>query len=321
MRKYILIVIVLLAGACKKFRDLKDDSDVKGTDRIRGRLFLFDNLTSDNSARPLGGKRVTIGYADLPDSLNFLYEQPATADGYFDFKHLMAGTRYRLNYSEEINGILYSGTVFAKAPQDTISMVVTVDRSNQNGFHIVVEDSLSGTIRGMEVCVFNSRFLFDSKSCAVSTFKINTDTLGRIFRFKIPEDKYYFRGNIIINNTEYEIADSITVGDRVEMDTFRLFRQPVVNGIHYTVLDAFGGRVPNVSICVFSSLELYRRDTCEGHNFRISVGVDGTGELRNVTAGTYYVFMKQVFGGLSYYARDTIMIDKRLVSDTLWLRK
>jgi len=320
MRTKLIIIFSLCLLGCKKFRDLKEGADASGNERIRGRLFLYDNITKGNEYTPLGSKRITIQYANSADSVNYLYEQTTTTDGYFEFKYLKAGTEYKIIYNEEANGIIYTAFRKDTAPKDTITLIASVDREHQTGFHAVISDSLKGTFSGMEVCVFNSRTLYENNDCSQSFAKISTDTLGRIYLFGIPANTYYFTGIVNIKNRTYQIRDSIVIKDKVVLDTFFLRPKPEDNGIHYTVLDASGSRVPGGDICVFSSLELYRRDTCEGHNFQIPVGNDGTGEQRNIRPDTYYIYYSRLFGDKKYIARDTITVKDQFLTDTLWLK-
>ncbi|WPQ63668.1 hypothetical protein SIO70_02175 [Chitinophaga sancti] len=322
MKTQLFAILILLLTGCQKFRDLKKDSDARGEERIRGRLFAYNNLTQNNSTRPLGSKHVTIGYADQADTINYIYDVTTDAEGYFEFKTLAAGVRYRIRYTEEIEGVLYTASAVIIAPQAALALVAAIDRVNQNGFHIVIADSLGGTFKDMEICVFNSRLLFENSNCEQSSFKLNTDSLGRIYAFNLPVMKYYFRGSAVINNATYEIADSLTISDTIMLDTFLLAKKPVneQNGIHYVIMDSFGGRIPGGEACVFTSIELYRRDTCEGSNFQIEIGADGSGEKRDIPQGTYYIFMERIFGEERYRARDTVIVASKLVKDTLWLR-
>lgn len=320
MRTHIIILVILFLVGCQKFRDFKDEADANGNERIRGRLFLYDDLTKRSTVELLGEKRVTIRYAAAADTLNFLYETTTDAEGYFEFKNLKDGEQYKINFNETIEGVLYRASVPAEAPDEDLRVVATVDRKNQRGFHVVIADSLKGTFPGMDICVFNSRQLFENNNCEQSVFKLATDTLGRVYQLQAPEGKYYFTGEATINSQTYRIRDSITVTDQLQLDTFLLTPRKAQNGMHYTVLDAFGGRVAHGDICVFTSRSLFSRDTCEGHNFQIAVGEDGTGERRDIPAGVYYIFMERTFGEQVYFARDTITVTDKLVKDTLWLQ-
>ena len=76
MIRILLFVMVLCTTiSCKKYKSLKESSDVQGIAYLRGRLFLIDTFTQKDLSLPLANKKVLLSYSDATDTVNYLFSK------------------------------------------------------------------------------------------------------------------------------------------------------------------------------------------------------------------------------------------------------
>ncbi len=319
MKNIICILLLAVFGwQCKK-ENVKGDLD--GEDYIRGRLFLYDMLTQQVNGDPLKEKQVTISYASSGDSLNYLFSTTTDKDGYFVFPSLKNGVSYRIRYEERVNNILYRASEFCSAPNENIRLIATVATSGQNGIHLTTIDSSGTVVNGVKHCFFNSPLIsgYLNNQCSGNNFELNSDTYGHASKFTIPAATYYINSAVDINGVTWVAKDTLTVGSSgILFDTVRL---KAANGMSFIVLDSTGARLPNASVCLFTSYALFQRDTCEGSNYTLTSSSNGTAAIYNQPQQWYYIYCAFQNTNFTWVARDSINLGSGIISKTLRLRR
>jgi hypothetical protein len=319
MKKLFILLLLFCFWQCNKKNEVNKD-DLSGKDYIRGRLFLYDQLTQQANGTPLAEKKVSVGYESSPDSLNFLFSATTDKDGYFIFPNLKKNTAYRVYYEETMGGVLYRARDTAIAPIDSLRLTAFVALTGQNGLHLTVLDPSGSAVNGVSSCVFNSPAItgYTNNACDGNTFKLTSDAFGHASRFSIAPGTYYINSSIDINGMPWISKDTIVVSTHITFDTIRL---KIPNGMRFTVMDSLGTRVADASVCVFTSLALYQRDTCQGSNFQLTSSVNGEASRYNLPQQRYYIYSTFITGSFIWATRDTIDMTTQIIHDTLVLRK
>jgi hypothetical protein len=244
MKKSIIYFVTILCFGCQKYKSLKDDIGNYNSSYIRGRLFLYNDLTGpySNSVNAnysiLTGKTVTISYypnTPLYNSLdsNYIFATQTDSNGYFVFNYLKANQPYILRSFDTLaSGLIFqaydSVTAICSTPTnpgiDTLSLYATYS-SNNNGFWIYFTDSaLLGPIPGVNACVFTNPTLpaMPYTSCKGSAYTLTADSLGRMYLFNIPTGNYYLDINDTFPAFSFVRLITIPVSNTINKDTILL---------------------------------------------------------------------------------------------------
>jgi len=297
------------------------DGDLSGNEYIRGRLFLFDNLTQQANGTPLGKRKVLLSYAASGDTSNYLLSTTTDDDGYFVFQNLKKDESYRLYYEETVSGVFYQAIGVAKAPIDTLQLSAFVSTSRQNGIHFTITDDMGAAINGASVCVFNSTLAagFVSNGCDGNTFKLTSNSFGHASKFSISPGTYYINSSIEIGGVPWTSKDTITVTNNIAFDTIKLKRP---NGIHFTVTDEMGAAINGANLCIFNSplAAGFISNGCDGNTFKLTSNSSGQAFKFSILPGTYYVNSSFDIGGVPWMSKDTITVTNNVVFDTIKLK-
>jgi len=306
--------------SCKKYRDMKDSDVMDGGD-LYGRLFLLDTITQRAVDVPQARKKITISYKGDTDTLNYLYSTTTDDDGHFLFSNLRKDREYIVRYSEMIDGKWYWAADTTSIPNTTFSLVAQLSYDKQPGILLQTKDEHGKIISGAQVCIFSSSIAFQGNSCDGSIFSEKTGENGVFYKGNIQSSVYYVLTTMTINGVSYSSRDTLDVaGKVVAREIIIKAEKPVVKpGIYFTTLDVKGNRLNNVQLCLFTSHDLFKRDTCEGHNYTVSTDANGKASVTNMAPGTYYVIGDYRLTNLRLAAYDTIEVSDNPVYDTLYL--
>jgi hypothetical protein len=320
-RTYILAILTgLLFIACEKYKQLEQD-DILGeeTSLVYGRLFLMDTLSQRAVNTPLASKKVTIRFADSQDSINYLYSTTTNADGYFTFANLRKDKTYRVSYEETVDGKIMKGDTATVVPFDSCRVFARLSQ-NQPGVLFIVTDSNGVRLTGVDICVSNSPVPYNNNTCEGSSFSIKSDQYGRASRFNLAEGgPYYVFSKIIIKDVTYIDKQIFTIGKTVHTQplTLKAPAQQATNTYEITVVDAFKNPINNAAVCMFSSPDLYKRDTCEGSNYSARTDTKGKAVLSGIVTGTYFVLADLSLTNFRMLGRDTVNIVAGKQQDTI----
>lgn len=314
---FILTSFILVFSVCNK--PMPNDF-LAGDEYVRGRLFLLDTFTQQAVGQPLAKKKVTISLAASTDTVNYFLSTETDDNGYFVFQNLKKDTSYTVRYQETVGGVIYSARRTVTAPFDTLRITAEVAQGSQNGLQLTVLDPSGAVVKGAKVCVFNSASIagYNTNGCDGNTYELTTDIAGHTSKYAIPQQKYYFNAKLEVNGIPLFAKDSVEVGSSIKFHTIQL-KDP--NGMQFTVMDSLGTRLPNASLCVFTSLALFQRDTCEGRSFQLTSSANGSAIQYNLPISRYYIYCTYQTGSFIWVARDTMDVGSQLSHDTLYLRK
>jgi hypothetical protein len=320
-RKYILAILtVLLFIACEKYKQLEQD-DILGeeTGLVYGRLFLMDTLSQHAVNTPLASKKVTIRFADSKDSINYLYSTTTNAEGYFSFSNLRSDRSYRVSYEETVDGKIIKGDTTTVVPFDSCRVFARLS-PNQPGVLFIVTDSNGVRLTGTDICVSTSPVPYNNNTCEGSSFSLKSDQYGRASRFNLAEGgPYYVFSKITIKDLTYIDKQIFTLGKTVHTQalTLKVPSQQATNTYEVTVVDALKNPINGAAVCMFTSPELFARDTCEGSNYSARTDLKGKAVLSGIQAGPYYVLADLSLTNFRMIGRHSRVIAAGKQQDTI----
>ncbi|RYZ27081.1 MAG: hypothetical protein EOO10_13780 [Chitinophagaceae bacterium] len=315
--------LILLTAAVVLYQCTEKDieGDFAGKEYVRGRLFINDTLTQQSVGVPLAKKKVSLGYADSPDSLNFLFTTTTDEEGYFLFQNLRSDKIYRLYYEEKVGDVLYIGKDTVQVPSNQKPLFAEVALNKQSGMQFTVSDPTGGRIKGAKICVFLNASSYVAGACDASNFQLTTDDYGRASKLNISPGTYYILASFSAGTTTLTRKDTVVVSSRVEQRTLQLQPGTTKNGVTYLVLDSTGARLSGVSLCFFTSPVLFSRDTCEGSNFQLLSNNNGVATQQDIAQNKYYVYGYLKVGDIAFAGKDTLQVSSSMLSDTIILRR
>ena len=98
---------------------------------------------------------------------------------------------------------------------DTLKLEKVVP--NLVGFQYLVFDATGTKVSGVNLCIFTSRVVFNSKNCSGSTYQIITDSKGIASKYGLDPGKYFVYSYIVadsLTNLTYENLDSVMVEEK-----------------------------------------------------------------------------------------------------------
>lgn len=318
MKKLLILLTAVILFQCSE-KDI--EGDFAGKEYVRGRLFFTDTLTQQSVGVPLAKKKVSLGYADSPDSLNFLFTTTTDDEGYFLFQNLRSDKVYRLYYEEKIGEVLYTGWDTVQAPSNQKPLIAEVALNKQSGMHFVVTDPAGGRIKGAKICIFSNASSYTAGICDASNFQLTSDDYGRASKVNISPGIYYILASFSAGTTTLTRKDTVVVNNRVEQRPLQLQPANANNGVNYLVLDSTGARMSGVSLCFFTSPVLFSRDTCEGSNFQLFSDINGAATKQDIPQNRYYVYGYLKVGDIAFAGKDTLQLFSNVISDTIVLRR
>jgi hypothetical protein len=319
----ILIALLFCLSACKKYNKLKDEDLSKDPSYLYGRLFLTDTVKQSVRSQGLAGKTVTISYDDSADRLNYLLSTTTDKEGYFKFSPLAPGKKYRISYSETIDGTLYTADSSAiELPNDKLALNAGISMTGQNGIIFTVSDSLGNRLKGADVCIFSSPIPYNNTTCDGSSYSLKSDINGHASQFGIQSGTYYFLSKITVKGAEYIQKGSFQVSNKVEKQSLKLKLPDTSpsNLLEIIFVDQFGSAVPNGKVCLFTSKVLFARDTCENSNYSVLTNVSGKVSIPNMIPGKYYVLGDVSLKNVKLLAKDSITVSNNKLTLTLRLK-
>lgn len=319
----ILIALFLCLSSCKKYNKLKDEDLSKDPSYLYGRLFLTDTIKQSVKSQGLAGKTITISYDDSTDKLNYLLSTTTDKEGYFKFSPLAPGKKYRVNYSETIDGTLYTADSSAiELPNDKLALKAGISMSGQNGIIFTVSDSLGNRLKGADVCIFSSPIPYNNTTCDGSSYSLKSDINGNASQFGIKSATYYFLSKITIKGSEYIQKGSFQIANKVEKQLLKLKLPDTSpsNLLEIVFVDQFGSSVPNGKVCLFTSKVLFARDTCENSNYSVLTNISGKVSISNLVPGKYYVLGDVSLKNTKLLAKDSITVGSNKSTLTLRLK-
>lgn len=300
-------------GCVKKNNDL--GGDLSGKAGIHGRLFLTDPFLSKSQAQPLSDKTVKLRYAGSSDTLNYLYSLKTDADGYFTFPNLTEGKLYTVFYDEVIKNVEYFGKDSIKASTDLnaasyqLRIYAGVSPINQNGILFTVNDQNGNVAKGATINLFTSAtstgYVLGTSDGSSHTLK--TDSNGHASFYTPVNTTYYALATTTVGPVMSIARQTVTPDKKVAPVTLQL--QPA-GGIHLETQDKSGNPIGNVSVCVFTSQELFKRDTCEASNFQLISDNFGKADKYPLPNGKYYFLGVLPLKNTTLMGRDSIVINK-----------
>lgn len=102
------------------------------------------------------------------------------------------------------------------------TMFLTTTPVNRNGIAFLVLDNKNTPVNNVALCIFNSQVLFDSDSCAGSSFQKNTDVYGKAGLYNIAPGTYFVRAKYQVGNTVLKGTDRVNVSGTVLPDILHM---------------------------------------------------------------------------------------------------
>lgn len=323
MKKLLYIAILTSCFvACKKYSDMKNTNDVVADGVLNGRLFLTDTLTKNLIDVPQSGKRITLRYSNVPDTINYLFETTTDANGYFVFKNLRKDSAYTAKFDEKIDNISYYAIDHnGRTPTyDSIMLFAEPNSTNQNGLIYSVMLN-SNRIKGATVCLFSNNALFQNGGCEGALYSTTSTELGKAAFMNINPGEYFVRVQFSASGRTFSAHDTVSITQRsVLQERIALTAPAPAPILEFLVTDPLGGKLNGATLCLFSS-ELYlETDTCAGSNFSTQTNSGGIAVFQNLPVGTHYLFAQWKSGPIDLKSKQAIMVTAEMRKDTLVLQ-
>lgn len=310
MRSFLFIsaLFIMTCISCNK------SDDFKGEGQIRGRLVFSDSYSGDGKSLPLAGRSVKLAM-EGSDTLNYKYSVVTDKEGYFTFTNL-EDKKYDIFFRDTVGGssfFAFDSRAPGKAP---FLLEAGNDDTAQNGFFIILKDNQDNPVGNSDICVFNNALLAQPDSCTGSIFQLHSDSFGRAVKYNLIPGTYYVGSKVSIQNTTYKKMQSIEVR-AVGITKSDLTLDPVPatkTGFDLMVKDKYGNPLYNCAVCVFNSRVLFEADSCAGSFTQITTNTDGKASLYNISANTYYLRAKGVYGNVTLKGEGELLVEPDKVS-------
>lgn len=311
MRSFLFIsaLLILTCISCNK------GDDFKGEGQIRGRLVFSDSYSGDGKSLPLAGRSVKLAM-EGSDTLNYKYSIVTDKEGYFTFTNL-EDKKYDIFFRDTVGGtsfLAFDNRMPGEAP---FLLEAHNDDTDQNGFFLVVRDNQNNPVGNSDICVFNNALLAQPDSCTGSIFQLHSDAFGRVVKYNLIPGIYYVGSRVNIRNTVYKQLQSIEV-KAAGITTSDLILNPVPSdaktGFDLLVQDKYGKPLYNCAVCVFNSRVLFEADSCAGSITQMTTNTDGEASLYNISANTYYLRVKGIYGNITLKGEGELLVQPDKVS-------
>lgn len=312
-----LLALLLFVWKCQK---PENEGDLSGKDYIRGRLFLFDQITQNAVGVPLKEKQVYLRYSGSTDQLNYLFSTKTDADGYFLFTNLRGDTSYQVYYEETVSGVKYFASKDTMAPIDALSLNAGLT-PGQSGFLLTVLDETGNLVKDATICGFSSPLIsgYSNNDCVGSIFSKKTNESGQAALIPLQQGTYYLNTAISLNGVQLNSRNTIQIhAGQIYKDTIHL-KSP--NGFRFITTDSLGNRLPGASICIFTSQILFEQDTCTGSNYQLTSSAAGEAAIYNLPPQQYFIYSTYKTDETKWVARETLNLSTAIVPITLILKE
>lgn len=320
MKKYLFPVGLLLILGCNKLFEKVPNPDLAGTGTLKGIVVIADTLSGRYTFTAVPGITVYLKYTG--DTTGFLYSSTANNQGLYTFNGIDTSIGYTVYAATENNAVRYDGKLaytagnFNDAKPDSIKLYPS--ENNQNGIHLVVQDTTLAKVSGTTAWIFNSRFaLFSSDSAAQKAFDIVTNEFGVGNRLNVAPGWYYARVRTKINGTDYKGEDSAYVeATKIKTLTVLIRRQPAVtNGMELLVLDKDSTPVQGAQLFGYRSRSVSLLDSANAQaEFVLPSSASGMASLYNIDSAKYYIRSLKQVGSVALRSYDSVMVDKARVT-------
>ncbi len=159
-----------------------------------------------------------------------------SAGSIFELKTDIYGNAYRYNLQPGTYYVNAGGIVGNTMLEKKISFPVTATGvanetmildSAQNGFNLLITDSLNTPVANCRLFVFNSAMLAASNDSIGNIFQLQSDIYGRAAKYDLNPGVYYVNVHDSVGNIVLGMKDSVTVQiNGITDSTIRLMRLP-----------------------------------------------------------------------------------------------
>lgn len=330
MKKHTLILTLLITFffQCKKSDDF---SDLNGFNTINGVVVLYDTLYGNFSYK--GASSIKVYLKNSTNLNGFLYSTSSNGNGQYSFNGIDERKSYTIYGQLDSSNISYYGEIIYPANSITNNQSDTLklypSQINQNGIHLIVQDSTGSRIANVTAWVFsNSSQFLSSDTSAGKTFDMTTNSFGVDNKLKISPGKYYLRVITKIGNIDYKGEDSVTVETQgIKPVTVRLSKfSKNKNGLELLIWDNQNTPINNAQVYIYRSQIVFENDTTNNNNsiFMLSSSQSGLTSLYNIDSARYYLrTIKNIYNKTdttTFKSEDIIVVSSTSVAkDTIRL--
>jgi hypothetical protein len=310
------------AAACIVLFQCKKSAfnDLSGPATLKGVAVIYDTLTGLTLATPLKNAKVFLRYDDNPNS--FLYSTTSNGSGQYKFSGINLDRSYVIYSSVDTGAVKYEGQLkyaangFSDSQSDSLKLYPA--SGNQNGIHLIVQDSVGGRLYNITAWVFNSPVLFTSDTSAGRVFDMTTNFYGVANKYNVAPDKYYFRVKTKIGNLELTAEDSVQVtATGIKTLALTLRRKPLTrNGIELTVLDRFNTPVSGAVSYFYRSQSIFLADTVTYSQsiFKLTTNSAGLASTYVIDTARYYFRTIKVINADTLKKTDFVDVTTNIIS-------
>src|SRR5258706_7960195 len=181
----------LLLSGCQK----SPYDDLAGTEKINGLAIVIDTLSGPVKNLLSPTIKVYLRYSD--DPAGFLYSTISNDQGQFNFNGIDTAKAYIVYANENIGELKYYGEltypIGTKYEERSDTLKLFPSQKDQNGIHVIVEDSLGGRVINTKVYLYNSNVLFNMDTIVGYIFSLTTNEYGVANQFNMASDHYQLR--------------------------------------------------------------------------------------------------------------------------------
>jgi hypothetical protein len=304
----IFSIILILFTSCNK----ETDGNLSGDKIMIGRLMLSDPLIQGATIVSLPQKKVVIRESQSTDLSNYMFSTTTDAQGYFRFDNLKESVEYTVAYEEVVDGILYQSDYNHQKPTNELAVIARIATNKQNGMVFQATDEFGNILKEAEICIFTNSNSpgYVKSSCDGSSYQLKTDANGKTKLFGIGAGSYYVLANKTIGGLVYTEKQLVTLANEVKQVVIKVVKPATKNGISFSVTDNSGNLMKEADLCVFKSNTSlgYLNGNCDGSSYQYKTDANGEAKMTDIPAGTYYVLVSKMVGGVPMTAKTTVVV-------------
>ena len=213
---------------------------------------------------------------------------------------------------------LFKRSFFSVENGKVTTQEIEMEAVDTNRLQLLITDENDRPLAGVYVCAFDNEHLFNrTASCTGSNHQAATSSRGIATFDSLTPGTYYFRATLETEQGKWTGTLSKAYTGREVSDTLKL--EPT-NGMSLLTVDANGGRLPKVQVCLFNSGILFARSTCEGNTRSLHSNMDGEVNFFDLRPDTFFVFSYLEIDTIRLESKDTFVLSStEIIRDTLFL--
>jgi hypothetical protein len=298
--------------------------DLSGQGTLKGVAVIYDTLNGYFSYAQAPNLKIYLKKAE--DLTGYLYSTTSGSQAQYSFSGIEMGKSYKVYAGTDSGAVKLYGELnytaggFADGQSDSLKLFPS--ETNQNGIHLILQDSAGGRMANTTAWVFSSPLLFNGDSSIGKIFDMVTNTYGVNNRFNLAPAKYYIRVNTKVGNINLKGTGTVDVsiaGIKTLLIPVARY-SPNLNGFVILVNDITHNAINNVQIYVYRSRTVFFADaTGVNSDYQLNSNISGQASMYNIDSARYYLrFIKQA-GSATLTRLDSVDVDRTHITNQSYI--